>query len=134
MYYSWMNQQLGWMPSLQYALLNLYTGNGQTMYHGRQPKALTYFAQLGYVNEKHENPADFLLDTVQSVLSTETADTATKVTTLAERFQSSKQAEVIQEDLVTIQNHYKAKAAGSEISSLQGSQGSGFKTDRFHQV
>jgi ATP-binding cassette subfamily G (WHITE) protein 2 len=34
---------------------------------------------------------------------------------------------------VTIQNHYKAKAAGSEISSLQGSQGSGFKTDRFHQ-
>jgi ATP-binding cassette subfamily G (WHITE) protein 2 len=22
-------------------------GNGQTMYHGRQPKALTYFAQLG---------------------------------------------------------------------------------------
>ncbi|XP_055014644.1 broad substrate specificity ATP-binding cassette transporter ABCG2d isoform X1 [Boleophthalmus pectinirostris] len=36
--------------------------SGKMVYHGPAPNALDYFANIGYLCEPHNNPADFLLD------------------------------------------------------------------------
>ncbi|CAG5928594.1 unnamed protein product [Menidia menidia] len=43
--------------------LTLLVG-GKMVYHGPAPKALDYFASIGYPCEPHNNPADFFLDVI----------------------------------------------------------------------
>ncbi|XP_057699323.1 broad substrate specificity ATP-binding cassette transporter ABCG2d [Corythoichthys intestinalis] len=43
--------------------LTLLVG-GKMVYHGPAPKALDYFANIGYSCEPHNNPADFFLDVI----------------------------------------------------------------------
>uniref|UniRef100_A0A8C9RYN1 Broad substrate specificity ATP-binding cassette transporter ABCG2 n=1 Tax=Scleropages formosus TaxID=113540 RepID=A0A8C9RYN1_SCLFO len=38
--------------------------NGKQVYHGPAQSALEYFAEIGYVCEEHNNPADFFLDVI----------------------------------------------------------------------
>ncbi|TNM85846.1 hypothetical protein fugu_008117 [Takifugu bimaculatus] len=38
--------------------------SGKMVYHGPAPNALDYFANIGYLCESHNNPADFFLDVI----------------------------------------------------------------------
>lgn len=38
--------------------------NGKQVYHGPAPNALSYFSDIGYSCEPHNNPADFFLDVI----------------------------------------------------------------------
>lgn len=38
--------------------------NGKQVYHGPAPSALSYFSDIGYTCEAHNNPADFFLDVI----------------------------------------------------------------------
>ncbi|XP_054460635.1 broad substrate specificity ATP-binding cassette transporter ABCG2d [Anoplopoma fimbria] len=49
--------------------LTLLVG-GKMVYHGPAPNALDYFANIGYLCEPHNNPADFFLDVINGASST----------------------------------------------------------------
>ena len=48
----------------------LLMSQGRTVYHGPHTNMLPYFSQLGYTCKAQENPADFALDTLNSVVNT----------------------------------------------------------------
>ncbi|CAG01936.1 unnamed protein product, partial [Tetraodon nigroviridis] len=52
--------------------------SGKMVYHGPAPNALDYFANIGYLCEPHNNPADFFLDVINGDSITTTMNKASE--------------------------------------------------------
>ena len=63
----------------QYSIFKLFDrvflmADGYCIYHGSRTNILPYFQSIGYTCEKHDNPADFLLDVCQGEIFSSTSD------------------------------------------------------------
>uniref|UniRef100_A0A3Q4ASF6 ABC transporter domain-containing protein n=1 Tax=Mola mola TaxID=94237 RepID=A0A3Q4ASF6_MOLML len=85
--------------------------SGKMVYHGPAPNALDYFANIGYLCEPHNNPADFFLDVINgdSIATTMTKSRQVNVDLRPFELGSSRQS--IEERLV---EEYKNSSYSSD--------------------
>jgi ATP-binding cassette subfamily G (WHITE) protein 2 len=115
----------------RYSIVKLFDtitllGNGQTVYHGPASKALTYFEQIGYDCEEHDNPADFFLDTIQNVTAEEEREL--RDPSLPVRYERSDYAQHAQSELAEIHDGFL-----NQDSKPQPAERAGYPRSRPYQ-